>query len=93
MQTMKHQTEGTQTAVTRPQTTCAFPQSQSRSLTIITNTIVIVRLTSPLTHRLSLSQGLVSSLSSSPRLKGRVRPPGRQGPPVCYGLLEGSEVR
>ena len=35
----------------------------------------------------------ILSLSSSPRLKGLVRPPGHQGPPVCYGLLEGSESR
>ena len=36
---------------------------------------------------------LALSLSSSPRLKGRVKPPRRCGPPAFYGLLEGSEVR
>ena len=30
-------------------------------------------------------------LSSSPRLKGRVKRPGHWGPPAFYGLLEGSE--
>ena len=39
----------------------------------------------------SLPPALSLSLSSSPRLKGLVRPPGHQGPPVCHGLLEGSE--
>ena len=38
-------------------------------------------------QRSSVSHSLSLSLSSSPSHKGRVRPPGRSGPPVCYGFF------
>ena len=44
-------------------------------------------------REICLPLSLSLSSSSSPRLKGLVRPPGHQGPPVCYGLLEGSESK
>ena len=36
--------------------------------------------------------GASVSSSSSPRLKGRVRPPGHCGPPAFYGLSRGVKV-
>ena len=45
----------------------------------------------PLLAVCSAGASLSLSHSSSPRLKGQVKPPGHQGPPAFDGLLEGSE--
>ena len=64
-------------------------------LAVVLAVVVVVDVSLLLGFYSFLPRSRSLSVSSSPRLKGRVRPPGHQGQPAFYGLLllEGSEVK